>query len=323
MALKKIEVSKVGANIEVLVINPGKPNTGECYALTGIKSVVPVYTENIGTSISDRSPYPHVDLFAITINFHNESNSPSIRFDLAEVSNQPGWTADLAGLAQAKLDICGWMTAVAPGGGAPSATEATLQAVLTAVRNHQDFELKLVKDTGNGDKIVCELTEYDETTDTYSYSYQDVGGVAYVVVGPLEYLSTEAVLNLVLAELVSLNAGGQLSTEATLLATNILLTTIDTVLDNILTDTNTLATPVASLGMSIDRKTDATGSPIAAGKRRISIMNVGAADGDILGGTNNIKPGESLTFSADGLRDTLGAFAYDGTGTELVITTVG
>ena len=62
---------------------------------------------------------------------------------------------------------------------------------------------------------------------------------------------------------------------------------------------------------------------VTAGKRRISIMNTGNADADVNGGTNNLKPGISVTFSADGLRDTLAAIAYDGTGTELTITTIG
>jgi hypothetical protein len=36
-----------------------------------------------------------------------------------------------------------------------------------------------------------------------------------------------------------------------------------------------------------------------------------------------IKPGIVLTFVADGIRDVLPSYAYDGTGTELTITTVG
>ena len=64
----------------------------------------------------------------------------------------------------------------------------------------------------------------------------------------------------------------------------------------------------------------ATGAgSIPAGARSFSIANVGAADGDILGGTNNIKAGEVLNFDA-GLNNTYGAVAYDATGTELLIT---
>lgn len=51
----------------------------------------------------------------------------------------------------------------------------------------------------------------------------------------------------------------------------------------------------------------------------VSVANVGAADGDILGGTNNIKPGEVLNFSADAINNFFNSFAYDATGTEFII----
>jgi len=59
---------------------------------------------------------------------------------------------------------------------------------------------------------------------------------------------------------------------------------------------------------------------VAAGARSVSVFNAGAANGLWLGVT--IKPGEQLSYSADGQGDTLSAFSYDGTGTELVITSV-
>ena len=51
----------------------------------------------------------------------------------------------------------------------------------------------------------------------------------------------------------------------------------------------------------------------------VSVANVGAADGDILGGTNNIKPGEVLNFSADAINNFFNSFAYDASGTEFII----
>lgn len=59
---------------------------------------------------------------------------------------------------------------------------------------------------------------------------------------------------------------------------------------------------------------------ISAGSRSVSVYNAGAANGTWLGAI--IKPGEQFSYSADAENDTLGAFSYDGTGTELVITTV-
>lgn len=67
----------------------------------------------------------------------------------------------------------------------------------------------------------------------------------------------------------------------------------------------------------------ATGSgTIAAGARSISVFNAGSAAGSILGGVGNILPGEVLEFSAGGENDTLAAFAYNGAGTTLVITSI-
>jgi hypothetical protein len=52
------------------------------------------------------------------------------------------------------------------------------------------------------------------------------------------------------------------------------------------------------------------------------VYNAGTAAGSILGVAGNILAGEAFDFSAGGQNDTLGSFAYDGTGTTLVITTI-
>ena len=49
----------------------------------------------------------------------------------------------------------------------------------------------------------------------------------------------------------------------------------------------------------------------------ISVANVGAADGTVLGAT--IKPGEVLNFSADALNNYFTSFAYNATSTEFII----
>jgi len=284
MSFKQKEISLSGSTIEILTINPVSPNAPECYALQAIKSVIPTFQENVGINGIDTSQgtYPFKDRKTITITFHDETSNPSIRFDLEEISNQPGWTLDLAGVIQAVTDICGWIT-TATGPTTGLATEATALNILNAiVASGQDVEVLLVRDTGDSDKVLQQITDYIAGTTVY----KDVNGNIVVPVGPLEYLDPSAVLNLILSQNTSLN------------------------------------TPVTGLvnGGPL-RVTDATGSPIAAGKRRINCMNVGGANGSINGGV--IKPGESLTWVGDGLRDTLAAMAYDGTGTELLITYVG
>jgi hypothetical protein len=173
--------------------------------------------------------------------------------------------------------------AISGGGGGGLAQESTLLSILNNMIASQDVEILLVRDTGAANVVVQQIREYDQGTGAWVTRYEDVSGGAYVPVGPLEYLDASAVLNLVLAELQGLN------------------------------------TP-QSIGATYDVVTDATGSPIAAGKRRVSVFNSGSANGSWMGKT--IKPGVVLSFVADE-RDTLPSFAYDGTGTELLITTVG
>lgn len=51
----------------------------------------------------------------------------------------------------------------------------------------------------------------------------------------------------------------------------------------------------------------------------VSVANVGTADGSVLGGTNNIKPGEVLNFSGDALNNYFTSFTYNASGTEFII----
>jgi sulfur carrier protein ThiS len=248
------------------------------------------------------------------------------------------------------------------------ATETTLLGVLSAVEDHQDFEIKLVRDTGDSDIVVLQRIEYDETAGTYSYSYFKADGSAHTAVGPLEYLDASAVLNLVLAELQTLNTVdfatettlatlltettftstdfatettlASLLTEATFsgtdFATETTLATLlteatfsatdfatETTLDAVKTAVESIDTNLSGVARTVafNRITDTTGSPVA-GAREITVFNAGAADGDIWGGSGNIKPGEAFTFTAGGENDTLPSFAYDATGTELVITVI-
>lgn len=166
---------------------------------------------------------------------------------------------------------------VAPPGGL--ATEATLISVLNAiVAADQDIEILLVRDTGNADQVVQQITDYQ--TGVPVVSYKDVNGAVYVPVGPLEYLDPSAVLNLMLSEMLdqgltldsmetllttidtvldaikldTANLDVALSTrasEATLVSTNALLTTIDVVLDTIKSDTGAMVVDLAAIEVLI------------------------------------------------------------------------
>ena len=58
---------------------------------------------------------------------------------------------------------------------------------------------------------------------------------------------------------------------------------------------------------------------IPAGKKSVSVYNAGIANGVWLG--EIIKPGEQFTYSVNAPTEGLAEFPYDGSGTELVITT--
>jgi hypothetical protein len=72
---------------------------------------------------------------------------------------------------------------------------ATAIAALTAaVQDHQEFELKLVRDIDSG-TVIVQRNEYDETTDTWSISYVDADGAPFLVGGSgVEYMDPETVL---------------------------------------------------------------------------------------------------------------------------------
>ena len=59
--------------------------------------------------------------------------------------------------------------------------------------------------------------------------------------------------------------------------------------------------------------------PVSGRFFSVSVANVGAANGSLLGVANSIKPGEVLNFSADAVNNYFTTFAYDATGTEFII----
>jgi len=118
---------------------------------------------------------------------------------------------------QSVLLLLGALEKAATASASGLAQESTLISVLNAiVASDQDIEILLVRDTGNGDKVVQQITNYE--TGVPVVIYKDVNGALYIPVGPLEYLDPSAVLNLILTQLQVLNAGGQLLTEATFTA---------------------------------------------------------------------------------------------------------
>lgn len=197
-------------------------------------------------------------------------------------------------------DISG---SIAPAGGL--ATEATLNSILNNMIASQDVEILLVRDTVTS-LVYQQIREYDQGTGVWTTRYEDVNGGAFIPVNPMVYLDPSGVLNLVLTELVTLNAK-DFATETTLV--------------DVKTATEGLNTPTTALGVSMLRVSSAGAASVSAGKRRVSFFNAGNNDSTVAGAT--LKKGEVVTFVADGVRDTLSAITYDALTSELLITTVG
>lgn len=251
------------------------------------------------------------------------------------------------------LLILGQIIAALSGGGpGPAlATEGTLISVLNAViASDQDIEILLVRDTGNGDLVVQQITDYQ--TGVPVISYKDVDGAAYVPTGPLEYLDPSAVLNLLLTEALAQGvtldailvdttsiAGEDFATQTTLAA---LLVELQAKAD--LSETQPVS--AASLPLPTGASTEATlaaqaldigliegylagstrthNSVIAVGVGTVpagsyagSVLNTGAAAATWNG--ISLPAGVGMPWSKMGENDTYAVIAYDATGTTLVI----
>lgn len=192
-------------------------------------------------------------------------------------------------------------------------TNSLLSSILVAIRLHQDMEIMLVRDTGNGDQIVQQIREYDEETSTFLPPYyQDVSGAPYVPLGPLEYMDPDAVLNLIYTELVAQG----LSLDSLVAALDVALSTRAS--EATLSSLNTkFATVTRTPSLT---RTSGSGT-VAAGARRVSFFNSGGVDDATVLGTV-LKSNESVTFVAGGEDDTLSVIAYNAGTSELVISTI-
>lgn len=238
----------------------------------------------------------------------------------------------------------------AGGGGGGLAQEATLLSILNNMIASQDVEILLVRDTGAADIVVQQIREYDQGTGAWNTRYENVNGGAYVPVGPLEYLDPSSVLNLILSQNTSINNKLVTDTDDNAIAEGQTLPlsiselygawdgawqrvntdgsgnlSVSVNNSQLPTDAATettlynLATPLSGIPTSMVRAT--TPGTVSAGKRRVSFFNAGDTNANVLGAI--LKAGESVTFSSDGVRDTLTSISYDALTSELLITTVG
>lgn len=117
MARKSI--SKDGASIKFRAEDPSvKPY--QYFPLSLIKGITGRYEIGYGAKLS----YAYTDLIELTIDFVDQTY-PALTFDIQDITNQAGWTANQAGLDAATADINSWITS-ATGGGSSTPGSVTL-----------------------------------------------------------------------------------------------------------------------------------------------------------------------------------------------------
>lgn len=148
---------------------------------------------------------------------------PAFSFDVDSVLNQPTWLSPTTIIGQcitAVDDITTWLSSCCGAAAAAAgATEATLQLVLSAIQDGQDFEAKLVvDDNGDGDAYL-EVRIWNSDTQTwetplYYTAGSNTGVPAGSLTAPIIYVNPAALLSTIAS-----NTTG-LATEVTVSAHN-------------------------------------------------------------------------------------------------------
>lgn len=151
--------------------------------------------------------------------------------------NNPAGPRNNFGYQISALQLLGAISAsVAPPGGL--ATEATALNILSAIQSGQEFEQNIVVDLGgvgcpNNCPTYLMVRIWNTVTHTFDPPiYYDASGAVVVPVGPVELVNPQFVLNNILAQVTAINADLDVAlstraSELTLLATNALLTTLN------------------------------------------------------------------------------------------------
>ncbi len=103
-----INIQKVGNTIEIVNANTG--SNPEYIPIDAIVSITPVSNDLTGDTGELQDVYPYDTMLVISIQ-HKGGGDRILKtdFDIQQVQNQAGWTADQAGLNQAASDIAGWL----------------------------------------------------------------------------------------------------------------------------------------------------------------------------------------------------------------------
>jgi hypothetical protein len=176
MAKKKIEIEKIGSSIAIRVEqNDGSYAPANYYPISAIRSVEPQVQIGIAPVQSDNNRlnnYPYEDKLMISLSFTSE-NLTKEYFDIQDVTNQPGWTADLSGMVQALSDINGWLVQTVSVTTTPASVETSIPDVIDL--SGESFPYTFPADTYTSATIVVPDSETIEfnglTLDAGQYGF--------------------------------------------------------------------------------------------------------------------------------------------------------
>ena len=245
-----------------------------------------------------------------------------------------------------------WEKLTVTGGSGPSATEATLQLVLSAIQNGSEFEAKLVEDAVNVTWLEVRTWNTESGTWNPPLYYPPGSNTPGTPTAPITYINPSALLSTI-ANNTTDNA-----TETTLQAIeawqssiNLLLTLIEGETANLDVALSTRAseTTLSAVATSVDaidsvnqdilfavenidiNTTPSVRAPLLlrgalsgtypAGARRLSFANYHASVSGTVQGVA-INPGESITLVAGGENDTLSPVNYAFAGGDVLITAI-
>lgn len=103
-AVKTYEVT-LGTTALEITANPTGSNVTEGYPKGQITGVIPVPIQTRGVGNTDW-PYPYNSICVVRITM---SDGNHLDMEMASITNQSGWTPNLAGMQQCVADINAWL----------------------------------------------------------------------------------------------------------------------------------------------------------------------------------------------------------------------
>ena len=106
----------------ITIKNTNNPNASiENYNLLNVTSVNEYYQDYTALEDYQKGRFEHLEEFSVILDIEeNPTDLVKIEFDVQDVTNQAGWTADRAGLAQAITDIKTGVTSALSAANSPS-----------------------------------------------------------------------------------------------------------------------------------------------------------------------------------------------------------